>query len=420
MVMKTKCYSKIKLNQNKTKERLRTEYNFFILSKINEINKNIKKNQSESKPEIKEKPKSKIIPGSDTILEENKNFKIYKYPKVEFSQIESNNCKTLLMIGNAQNDFINSFINVYSNISYEDKIRYSNDLKENKVFITYNIKSKTQDKNYDIKIISVPNLDKDNTSLKKYLIELFENKIPRNKLHYICFYFKENKIELNEFEKAFYRFFINLFDFKDKLLFLISLNQNDKHNINNYSIHQFLNSNNYFIEEDEYLKPEYFSIYNKTIFENDENNFNKLIENIRIIGKKIFSSKGEILSKEKIFMIDLVFFEKEDKFIQKYTNYKKREKIIIIYYLVDLKENFGEDLLKLILGLYNNFIRENQEYINLNDNRITYLNDDKTNQYIHLISKLSFHFNYIEYIAIQNCKIKVFSMISLEYLFSDK
>ena len=420
MVMKTKCYSKIKLNQNKTKERLRTEYNFFILSKINEINKNIKKNQSESKPEIKEKPKSKIIPGSDTILEENKNFKIYKYPKVEFSQIESNNCKTLLMIGNAQNDFINSFINVYSNISYEDKIRYSNDLKENKVFITYNIKSKTQDKNYDIKIISVPNLDKDNTSLKKNLIELFKNKIPRNKLHYICFCFKENKIELNEFEKVFYRFFIYLFDFKDKLLFLISLNQNDNHNINNYSIHQFLNSNSYFIEEDDYLKPEYFSIYNKTIFENDENNFNKLIENIRIIGKKIFSSKGEILSKEKIFMIDLVFFEKEDKFIQKYTNYKKREKIIIIYYLVDLKENFGEDLLKLILGLYNNFIRENQEFINLNDNRITYLNDDKANQYIHLISKLSFHFNYIEYIAIQNCKIKVFSMISLEYLFSDK
>ena len=198
-------------NKKKTFERRKTEYNFSISKKISEINANIKLKEDQSKPIIKEKQKSKLIRGSDIILEEKETFKVYQYPKVVFSQNEFKNCKILLMIGNAKNDFINAFINVYTNISYNDEIRYLIDAKENQDIITYDIKSKKSDIKYDIKIISIPPLDKDNITLKKNLIQLFEKKIPRNSIHFICFAFHENKMVMNEFEKIFYRFFINLF-----------------------------------------------------------------------------------------------------------------------------------------------------------------------------------------------------------------
>lgn len=127
----------------------------------------------------------------------------------------------------------------------------------------------------------------------------------------------------------------------------------------------------------------------------------------------------QLLDKEIIDILDLIFFVEENKFIQKYTNLKNREKVLIIYYFVDLKQNLGENLIKLILSLYNNIIRENQELINLNDNRIEYINQEIADKYIHLISKISFHFNNIELISIKNCKITDRTMISLECLFSN-
>lgn len=69
---------------------------------------------------------------------------------------------------------------------------------------------------------------------------------------------------------------------------------------------------------------------------------------MKIIKNKISSSKGEIITKEIIDILDLIFFVEENKFIQKYTNYKIREKVLIIYYFVDLKQNLGQNLIKLI------------------------------------------------------------------------
>ena len=399
-------------NISKVKENL--EYNFNISKKANDINANIKSNKPEPKPKIKEEIKPKIIPGSIK-LEEKDNLNIYQYPNINYS---GSNSKILLIIGNAQNDFIKTFINVYSNISFNDKERYTiiNNY-ENKEIMFYNIEPKIKEKNYRIKLISIPHLDKDDISLKKSLFELFDKKAP--KIHLICFTFNENKIELNEYEKIFYRFFVNLFNLRDKLLFLVSSNQNDINN-NQYNIHQFLNSNNYFIGENDNINPEYITINNKIIFENDENNWKNLMEKMQIIKNKITYSKFVEFTKDKIPILDLIFFESSDKFIQKFTKFKKREKIIIIYYLIDLQENLKQDFSKLILGLYNNLIRENQDYINLNDKRISYINEANADKYIHLLSKLSSYFKNIEMITIKNCKIKDFSLNHLEALFSNK
>ena len=122
-------------------------------------------------PESESKPKSK----KERIkLEEKGNLTIYEYQADNFS---NSNSKILLIIGNAQNDFINTFINIYSNISYKDKERFSiktNNNKEiNTYFISYKKDSKPAQK---ITIISIPYLDKDDIALKKSLIELFEKK----------------------------------------------------------------------------------------------------------------------------------------------------------------------------------------------------------------------------------------------------
>lgn len=54
----------------------------------------------------------------------------------------------------------------------------------------------------------------------------------------------------------------------------------------------------------------------------------------------------QLLDKEIIDILDLIFFVEENKFIQKYTNLKNREKVLIIYHFVDLKQNLGENLIK--------------------------------------------------------------------------
>ena len=61
--------------------------------------------------------KPKIIEGSETISNENPDLAIYKYPNLKFSKMAVNNRKILLFIGNESEKFINSFINMYSNIN---------------------------------------------------------------------------------------------------------------------------------------------------------------------------------------------------------------------------------------------------------------------------------------------------------------
>ena len=72
-----------------------------------------------------EQPKSRIIPDPDKILEQNENITIYEYPNIRFTKQENGNCKTILMIGNSQDDLINILINILCNISFSDNIRYS-------------------------------------------------------------------------------------------------------------------------------------------------------------------------------------------------------------------------------------------------------------------------------------------------------
>jgi hypothetical protein len=199
---------------------------------ITDININIENYKLESQPIEKEVPKLEDLFGTDIILESNDLFTIYQYPDFQFTPEDNNNCKIILMIGNCQNFFINTFINMYLNIQYNDNLRYSISTSDNSNISIYNIKSRSKEKNYDIKIVSIPRIVQLNDEFKTSIIELFKENIPGNSIHLMCFTFEENKEELNVYEKIFYKFIINLLDYKVKLLFLILSNQT-KDDINN-------------------------------------------------------------------------------------------------------------------------------------------------------------------------------------------
>ena len=86
---------------------------------------------------------------------------------------------------------------------------------------------------------------------------------------------------------------------------------------------------------------------------------------------------------------------------------------------MDLQQNLGENLSKLILRLYNNLARDNQEYKNSNDNSINFINEREVEMHLHIISKLSFHLVDIEVITVKNCNLTDKAMIILEKSFSN-
>ena len=72
-----------------------------------------------------------------TLLEQDNNeeIKYYFYPKIEFTEEETKNSKTLLIIGqtgHGKTTFMNALVNIYMGINFHDKFRYLLVLNENK------------------------------------------------------------------------------------------------------------------------------------------------------------------------------------------------------------------------------------------------------------------------------------------------
>ena len=384
---------------------------------ITDINLNIELEKLKSEPIEKEEKNLIEVLGTDIILEDKEKFTIYKYPNFQFSPEDNNNSKIILLIGNSQNYAIDTFITIYSNIQYNDNFRYSIGETDNSNILIYNIKSRSQEKNYDIKIVSFPRIEKMDEIFKKNIIELFEEKIPNNSVHLICFTFEENKEELDVNEKIFYKFLINLFDFKVKLMFLITSDQM-KDDINNnkfYLIDKLFNFEKY---EKDNLDITYISLNNKIIFECEENDWNKIKEKSNFLKNEIINSKRVILTKDKISLMNVALFEEKEKIAQKFINFQTKEKFIILYYLLDINYYLGEKLSILILNLFNGIIKNVYDNIfHINDNKLEFLNDQNYGNYLYILSKLSINFSNLEYIRIMNCLNEGISLDSTMFLF---
>ena len=108
-----------------------------------EEKKKIFEKKAEKPDEKKEKIEEKILEGSEIFSEEDPDMTIYEYPKYT---LRDSNYKVLVFFGNSQASFINTFINTYRDISFDDKFRYTIEKKncqedKKNLFSIYNIKS---------------------------------------------------------------------------------------------------------------------------------------------------------------------------------------------------------------------------------------------------------------------------------------
>jgi hypothetical protein len=322
---------------------------FSLKDRIKELNK---KQEEKEIGSISDEPKSKILKGSIIISDENSEMIIYKYPNIPFSKTENNNCKILLFLGNAQRAFINTFINIYSDISFKDNLRYiieSNESNENikNNFLIYDIRAKTKSKNYNIKIICIPYMVEKNDNFINSLIDILKNKLPRNKINLVCVTLDEKNIYLEESEIIFYKLIINLFSLRDKVLFLFSSNQSNNNEYKNKIVDDLMKieKNDYLYDKNLSFNPEFIYMNNKIIFENNENSekeWELLIDSIKNMQNIISLSKGEEIIKDKFSFLNKIFSiekEEDNKAIQReFSTIQKIEKIIYLNYLIITKK----------------------------------------------------------------------------------
>ena len=404
-----------------------------LKDRIKELNK-----QQEVKEigPISDEPKSKILKGSIIISDENSEMIIYKYPNIPFSKTENNNCKILLFLGNAQRAFINTFINIYSDISFKDNLRYiiesfesNENIKNN--FLIYDIRSKIKSRNYNIKIICIPYMVEKNDNFNNSLIDILKNKLPRNKINLVCVTLDENNIYLEDSEIIFYKLIINLFSLRDKVLFLFSSNQSNNNEYKNKIIDDLMKieKNDYLYDNNLSFNPEFIYINNKIIFENNENSekeWELLIDSMKKMQNKISLSKGEEIKKDKFSFLNKIFSiekEEDNKAIQReFSAIQNTEKIIYLNYLINNKKTYKKDISILILSFYNILNKDNQKEFYINNSEIKLISDENANKDINILSKLSF--NNLKMITFQNCSLydndinllKVLFTSNLQYL----
>ena len=402
-------------------------YNVGKKDKIKDLNKAPKEIES-----VKEEIKPKIIPQSEILSEENPNMVIYKYPNITFSKTEINNSKIIIFLGKAQELFINTFINIYRNISFKDKFRYkidSNNIKSNEVMI-YDIKSYDIKKNYNIRIISIPFWKEKNEKYIEFFVDTLKN-LPTRGINLICYTFNENINDLNTDqlnEIKFYKYFIHYLNLRNKFLFLCSSNEALEKDVKkDYIFNLFNFEKNDYLYEEQLFKYEMIFINNKIIYENDnsiENDWNILLDKFQYIQNKIKTNKAENIEKEKLLFFNDLLINKEEELRKKFVKLIQKNKVdfikkykdqfLFIYFLQII--NFNENRNDKILYLYNILIKDfhSHKKIDPNDIELKFIDDKYGNKALNFLSKLNF--NKLENIDFHNCELNDKDISLFKYL----
>ena len=400
---------------------------------INKLNSKGENNQTQNLPNksnTQEKPK--ILPNSEIITEENPNMIIYKYPKLKVPLTDVNNCKILLFFGDQKDMFINAFINIYSDITFEDKFRYKIESSNStNTFKDYYIKARSF--KYNIRIISFPNFIQNKNDFGKSetmleLLDMIENKIPK-RINYIFITLDENK-KLSNKEIEFFYLFINLFkkeNLKDKIMVLFPSNKSNENGQDNIKIINKLfnyEKNDFFFEEkfDSYFSslfnPDFYYINNNILYENkNAEDWNKLYEKIKKIAQKISLSKSEDIDSVQINFIKEILSTKKEKWrsLSELNEYSKQDNIILLNYL--LNTNINKDLSMYILPLYNKIAKPIEE-LKIFTSKITFNKDSYLNGNLLFYSKINF--NNLEKINGENCEFDENILKNVKNLYTSK
>ena len=397
--------------------------------KKNDGFKNLINKFSDIKPKteqkiIKNEEKPKIMENSEIITNENPDMIIYKYPNQKFSQRLINNSKKLLFIGKNPVKFLNAFINIYSDINYEDKFRYKIDdtnLNNHNKDI-YFIKARTAKNN--LVVMSIKTSCQSGELVKDALNELNINEIIQKKINYIFFTLEEDEQLVGD-EPTIFLTLLNLFkkeNIQNKFMILYSSN-----NLNNILINEEYIKKNVIFNEytkmpfSSILNPEYFSINHKTIFDKSSseisNEYKKMEEEMKKIQNKISFSKTAIVDDIKASLYKDIF-SSEEKINQNVIKYfgkaSKEEQIVFLNSLLMGKVNVS--ISAYILFLYNKII-ENKKEIKIIDEIINFVKNEKLNNTIYIFSKIKF--KKVRYLNCENCDLNDNSLYMIKNLFSN-
>ena len=353
--------------------------------------------------------KNKIFGGE--VLEEKQNMKIYQYPDKKFSSTLLQNAKVLLFLGNAQDCFINSFINIYRSIEFKDEFRYKIILTNKKIY--YDIYS-LDSKNKNIRIISIPFCKERN---EEYINDLL--KIPR--INLVCYTFDENINNLNEDnlkEIEFYKYLINYLDLNDKLIFLCS----SKDELKAEEKKKFINRFNVEKDEDIYEgknsinENKIFVINNKNIYDNSNDAqkcWDLLKEKIEILQNTINNSAKSETIKAKNEFFRFLLKDNEEEVRKYFIKLKNNEIYYFIYFFGEIK--FEKERNKILLTLINNIImNKSHKRINMNDNELGFIDNKTYKQIIRALSKLPF--SNLQKFIFRNCELNDENTILLKNL----
>ena len=400
-------------NNNVKKEIISKEIKSNVKDKIKALN--VIKPKEESKIIIKQE-EPKILEGSKILSNEKPEMVIYQYPNKKNKNF-INNSKILLFIGNNQYQFINAFINIYRDISYEDNIRYKIDNTDANSFNNYKIYYiKSRSAKYNITIISIP-WNKD--EFMNDILNIFNmNDIPK-RINYICITLEEKK-ELNNKGIITLLTIFNIFEknsIKNNIMILYS--KDDTKYIYKENNKKLLFSEYSDIKLESIYNPQFFFINNEIIYEKNENNkteWIKLDKEIKIIQNKIKDSISLIYDNTRINLFRDILSNDSTKYrklTSDFGKYKKTEQIFIINYLLNCKTTL--ELSALILFLYNKILGNKKE-ITINNNDIKLEQNDNLKNTLYILSKVKF--KKLNYLYSNNCDLIDVDLDSIKNLFS--
>ena len=386
---------------------------------INSKRKIFEEPKTENEPTINiKKEEPKILERSKIISKENEDMIIFQYPNEKFIKQKADNSKIIIFIGDHPEQFINTFINMYRDIYYEDKFRYQID--ENKLNNKYKIYYiKARNTRYDLIAISIPNKF-ENGEIMTDILNIFDNeKIPK-KINLFCITLEE-KDQL--YDKGIITFLamINIFEeesIKNKIMVLYS--KNDSTSQNN-EINKTLLLNEYCdIQLSSKYNPKYFFINNQIIYKKDsdiyKNQWNELNEVIQLFQKELQNCQKSLFAKDKLNLYkDIIDNDGRNyrRLLRRFDEIKKNQKILLINFLLFFNKSIETSA--LILYLYNKIIN-NKEEITTQKNELALTNDKNLNNMLYILSKVKF--KNLEYVNCQKCNLNDNSLNYINNLFS--
>ena len=365
-------------------------------------------NKNNNNPKIQ--PIAKIEPNIPEKPKETGREKPEEHKKEFVFDFHTNaKAKKILFLGNEQESFINTFMDIYTNKEFKNKFRhkiiYSRKKKDYDIPLSDNIDN--------IKIISIPfGLEKNENFIRTVLLKL-------SKIHLVCYTFGRNIVDLNPKQKKeieFYKYLIHFLGLREKLVFLCD----SKEDLENDEIKEFINRFNFEKNEDLYEGKEYldkiFFINNQIIY---ETNMNAETEKELNILKEKMNKIREIIKKEEVMLLDkrieffnLLFDNDEQKAKKNFYQLQLIEQIYLIYFFGEIKiDKVKSNILTALI----NIIIENKHGKRLNSGTELEFKDDKNyRNIIGALSKISF--SKLKTLIFTNCELYDENIISLNQL----